>query len=77
MARVLFGKRGDSETGKIETILADAKIPYYFTDVGHKHSTLRDALEVLSNSTTLPIMIDEGVTYIGYEPIRIHCREIL
>ena len=77
MARVLFGKRGGSETNKIETILADAKIPYYFTDVGHKHSTLRDALAVLSNSTTLPIMIDEGVTYIGYESIRIHCRDIL
>jgi hypothetical protein len=77
MTRVLFGKDGDSPTTKLQTILADANIPYYFTDVGHQHSSMREALEVLSNSTTLPIMVDEGVTYIGYESIRKHCREIL
>jgi hypothetical protein len=77
MARVLFGKERDSETDKIRTILADANIPYFFTDVGHQFSDLRDVLQVLSNSTKLPVMVDEGVTYIGYESIRKHCGEIL
>lgn len=60
MARVLFGKERDSETNKIRTILADANIPYFFTDVGHQFSDLRDVLQVLSNSTKLPVMVDEG-----------------
>jgi flagellar biosynthesis/type III secretory pathway M-ring protein FliF/YscJ len=77
MARVLFGKERDSETNKIRTILADANIPYFFTDVGHQFSDLRDVLQVLSNSMKLPVMVDEGVTYIGYESIRKHCGEIL
>ena len=77
MARVLFGKERDAETDKIRTILADANIPYFFTDVGHRFSDLKEALEVLSNSTELPVMVDEGVTYIGYESIRRHCGEIL
>mgnify|MGYP001213627913 CR=1 FL=1 len=77
MARVLFGKERDSETDKIRTILADANIPYFFTDVGHQFSDLRDVLQVLSNSMKLPVMVDEGVTYIGYESIRKHCGEIL
>ena len=77
MARVLFGKERDSETNKIRTILADANIPYFFTDVGHMFSDIKDALQVLSNSTIVPVMVDEGVTYIGYESIRKHCGEIL
>ena len=77
MARVLFGKERDSETNKIRTILADANIPYFFTDVGHQFSDLRDVLQVPSNSMKLPVMVDEGVTYIGYESIRKHCGEIL
>jgi len=45
--------------------------------VGHQFSDLRDVLQVLSNSMKLPVMVDEGVTYIGYESIRKHCGEIL
>jgi len=77
MARVLFGEEKGGDINKIRTILSDANIPYIFQDVGHKFSSLRDALEVLSNSTKLPIMVDEGVTYIGFESIRKHCGEIL
>ncbi len=77
MARVLFGKERDPNTDKIRTILEDANIAYFFTDVGYRFSDLKDALEVLSNSTELPVMVDEGVTYIGYESIRKHCGEIL
>ena len=77
MTRVLFGADRGGDTNKIRTILADANIAYIFQDVGHKHSSLRDALEVLSNSTKLPILVDEGVTYIGFESIRKHCGEIL
>lgn len=77
MTRALFGEEKDGDTNKVRTILADANIPYFFQDVGHKFSTLREALEVLSNSTKLPIMVDAGVTYIGFESIRKHCGEIL
>ena len=77
MTRALFGVERDGDTNKIRTILADANIPYFFQDVGHKHSSLRDALEVLTNSTKLPVMVDEGVTYIGFESIRKHCGKIL
>ena len=77
MSRVLFGKRGHPETDKIDVILRDASIPYFFTDLGHKNSMMREAVEVLSNSTITPVMVYEGVTYIGFESIRKHCREIL
>jgi len=77
MTRVLFGKERDSDTNKIRTILADANIPYFFTKTGSQYSDLADAVSILSNSTTLPVMVDEGVTYIGYESIRRHCGEIL
>ena len=77
MSRVLFGKKGGSDSSKIETILRDANIPYMFTDVGHTNSLMREALEVISNSRETPVMIDEGVAYIGFESIRRHCREIL
>jgi len=77
MARVLFGKERDSHTDKIRTILADANIPYFFTDIGYKFSDMKEALEVLSNSTDFPVMVDEGVTYIGYESVRKHCGQIL
>ena len=77
MARALFGEEKDRDTNKIRTILSDGNIPYFFQDVGHRYSSLREALEVLSNSTKLPIMVDEGVTYIGFESIRKHCGEIL
>lgn len=77
MTRVLFGKRRDPDTDKIEVILKDASIPYFFTDLGHTNSMMREAVEVLSNSIKTPVMVDEGVTYIGFESIRKHCREIL
>lgn len=77
MTRVLFGAERDGDTNKIRTILSDGNIPYFFQDIGHRYSSLREALEVLSNSTKLPIMVDEGVTYIGFESIRKHCGEIL
>ena len=77
MTRVLFGKRRDPDTDKIEVILKDASIPYFFTDLGHTNSMMREAVEVLSNSTKTPVMVDEGVTYIGFESIRKHGREIL
>jgi hypothetical protein len=77
MTRALFGVETDRDTNKIQTILADGNIPYFFQDVGHRYSSMREALEVLSNSTKLPIMVDEGVTYIGFESIRKHCGEIL
>ncbi len=77
MTRALFGEEKHGDTNKIRTILSDGNIPYFFQDVGHRYSSLREALEVLSNSTKLPIMVDEGVTYIGFESIRKHCGEIL
>jgi len=76
MGRVLFGEATRGETSKLQTILHDANIPYFFTEVGHKYSEMRAALEVLSNSNILPIMVDEGVTYIGFESIRKHCGKI-
>ena len=77
MSRVLFGKRGQHESDKLETILRDANIPYFFTDLGHSQSMMREAVEVLSNSTETPVMVDEGVTYIGFESIRKYCGTIL
>ena len=38
------------------------------SDVGHTNSLMREALEVISNSREIPVMMDEGVAYIGLNP---------
>ena len=47
MSRVLFGKRGQPESDKLETILRDANIPYYYR-LSHSQSMMREAVEVLA-----------------------------
>lgn len=77
MEATIFGHPRDPETNKILQILEDAGVPVLFQEIKHIDSPLTEAVEVLANSSTLPVMFHEGVVLVGAKPIREYCRERL
>lgn len=74
MEAVLFGVSQQRDTITAMTILSDSKKVFRFVDLKSETSTLSGVIEKMVNSFNLPVLADEGVIYLGIEPILRHCR---
>lgn len=75
MDPVLFGLTSDTDTNHAITHLNDAKIPFLFTDLGYPDSLASQHVAVLANSDELPVLIHQGVTYVGLAAVRGYRRD--
>jgi len=71
----LFGLESDPATRDAITHLSDAKIAFVFNDLGYPDSLSSKHVSVLANSEELPVMIHQGVTYVGLTAIRGYRRD--
>jgi len=70
----VFGIESSGDTSKVLALLSDAKIEYSFTDVGSKSSVTAELVSILANTDELPVLIKEGVCYVGLESIQGYSR---
>lgn len=77
MEPVLFGLKKDKDTSTALTMLHDSGKPFRYVDMSYSGSPVAQAVRAITNTDTIPVLIHEGVTYIGLESVRKHSRERL
>lgn len=77
MEPALFGLNKDKDTATARTLLHDTGKPFRYVDMSYAGSPLTLAIQGITNSSEIPVLIHEGVTYIGLESIRKHSRDRL
>ena len=77
MEPVLFGLTRDKDTDSARTMLHDSGKPFRYVDIAYAGSPVAQAIQAITNSDTIPVLIHKGVTYIGLESVRKHSRERL
>jgi len=70
MDPVLFGLSSDADTSHAITHLNDAKVAFLFTDLGYPDSLASQHVAILADSEELPVLVHQGVTYVGLAAVR-------